>query len=40
LERGQGLFLFADRSVLEKPNDMFLPVWQTAKDGQAVSLLD
>jgi hypothetical protein len=40
LERGQGLFLFADRTVLEKPCDMFLAVWQTAKDDQTVSLLD
>src|ERR1039458_9753073 len=34
LERGQGLFLFADRTVLEKPTDMFLAVWQTGKKGQ------
>jgi hypothetical protein len=40
LERGQGLFLFADRTVLEKSNDMFAPVWQTTKEGQTVSLLD
>ena len=40
LERGQGLFLFADRTVLEKPGDMFLAVWQTGKEGQTVSLLD
>jgi hypothetical protein len=40
LERGQGLFLFADRTVLEKPGDMFLPVWQTGNAGQTVSLLD
>ena len=40
LERGQGLFLFADRTVLEKPDDMFLAVWRTGKDGQTVSLLD
>ncbi len=40
LERGQGLFLFADRTVLEKPADMFLAVWQTGKEGQTVSLLD
>ena len=40
LERGQGLFLFADRTVLEKPGDMFLPVWQTGKKGPLVSLLD
>jgi hypothetical protein len=40
LERGQGLFLFADRTVLEKPGDLFLAVWQTGKDGETVSLLD
>jgi hypothetical protein len=40
LERGQGLFPFADRTVLEKPGDMFLPVWQTGKKGPLVSLLD
>jgi hypothetical protein len=40
LKRGQGLFLFADRTVLEKPGNMFLPVWQTGKDGQTVGLLD
>ena len=40
LERGQGLFLFADRTVLEKPTDMFLAVWQTGKKGETVSLLD
>ena len=40
LERGQGLFLFADRTVLEKPGDMFLPVWQTGKKSPLVSLLD
>jgi hypothetical protein len=40
LERGQGLFLFADRTILEEPGSVFLPVLQTAKDGQKVSLLD
>jgi Replication-relaxation len=40
LERGQGLFLFADRTVLEKQGNMFLAVWQTGKEGETVSLLD
>jgi Replication-relaxation len=40
LERGQGLFLFADRKILEKPGDIFLAVWQSGKQGQLVSLLD
>ena len=40
LKRGQGLFLFADRTLLEKPGDVFSAVWQTGKEGQTVSLLD
>ena len=40
LERGQGLFLFADRTVLERPGAMFAPIWQIGKPGQTVSLLD
>jgi hypothetical protein len=40
LGRGQGLFLFAERSVLEEPGSVFLPVWKTAKAGETVSLLD
>jgi hypothetical protein len=40
LERGQGLFLFADQTILEKPGDMFSAVWQTGKEGKTVSLLD
>ena len=39
LERGQGLFLFADRTILEKPADMFSAAWQTGK-GETVTLLD
>lgn len=37
LESGQGLFLFADKSILA--GDM-LSGWRTAKDGNPVSLLD
>jgi hypothetical protein len=40
LKRGQGLFLFADRTILEEPGHMFRPVWQTGKGGQTVGLLD
>jgi len=40
LKRGQGLFLFADRTLLEKPGNMFLPMWQTGKGDRIVSLLD
>jgi hypothetical protein len=39
LKRGQGLFLFADRTVLEKPGLMLSPVWQTGREGETVSLL-
>jgi DNA-binding Lrp family transcriptional regulator len=38
LERGHGLFLFADRTILS--GDMFSPVWQTGKPGETGSLLD
>jgi hypothetical protein len=40
LKRGQGLFLFADRTVLEKPAQIFSPIWQTAGGSKTVSLLD
>jgi DNA-binding Lrp family transcriptional regulator len=40
LKRGQGLFLFTDRTVLEKPADMFGAVWQAGKGDQIVSMLD
>lgn len=38
LKRGHGLFLFADRSVLEK--DVLAPVWINGKQGDIGSLLD
>jgi len=38
LQRGHGLFLFADRSVLEK--DPFSPVWQCGKSAKKSALLD
>lgn len=38
LERGRGLFLFADRSVLKK--DLFSAVWQSGKSGEKVPILD
>jgi hypothetical protein len=40
LERGHGLFLFADKSILEKPGDIFSPVWRTGKSGEMGSLMD
>lgn len=38
LERGHGLFLFADRTILE--NDMLSPIWRTGKPGETGGLLD
>jgi hypothetical protein len=38
LKRGHGLFLFADRTVLEK--DLFSPVWQSGKSIDMSALLD
>jgi len=39
LQRGHGLFLFADRSILENPSDIFSPTWKTGRQGETVSLL-
>jgi hypothetical protein len=39
LERGRGLFLFADHTILEKAGDVFSKVWVTATPGQTTSLL-
>lgn len=38
LKRGHGLFLFADRTVLDK--DPFAPVWQCGKSAKISALLD
>jgi hypothetical protein len=40
LERGHGLFLFADRTILERPNDILSAVFQTGRPGQTSTLLD
>jgi hypothetical protein len=40
LERGHGLFLFADRSVLEKPEDIFSSIWQSGRDGRMATILE
>ena len=40
LKSGHGLFLFADRSVLDKSDEIFSPVWQAGKHGEFGSLLD
>lgn len=39
LKRGKGLFLFADRTIVEKPDDVFSAVWQTGTGGTG-GLLD
>jgi hypothetical protein len=39
LKRGRGLFLFADRSVLENPSGIFSSAWQTGKTGEIGNLL-
>jgi DNA-binding Lrp family transcriptional regulator len=39
LERGHGLFLFADRTILDKPEDILSAVWQTHRPGETTSLL-
>jgi DNA-binding Lrp family transcriptional regulator len=39
LQRGRGLFLFADKTILEKPNDLLGRIWKTPSGGTA-SLLD
>jgi hypothetical protein len=38
LKRGHGLFLFADRTVLEK--DLFSAVWRRGKSSEAAGILD
>ena len=38
LERGHGLFLFADRTILS--GDILSSIWQTGKPGETGSLLD
>lgn len=40
LKRGQGLFLFADSTVLERPDSMLSAIWHTAVPGKMDSLLD
>lgn len=39
LKRGHGLFLFANTTILEKPDEMLTPIWKTTKQEQPVSLL-
>ena len=40
LKRGHGLFLFADRTVLEKPSEILSRTWQTGRQGETARLLD
>jgi Replication-relaxation len=40
LKSGHGLFLFADRTVLEKSEDIFSPIWLSGGRDQIASLLD
>lgn len=40
LKRGRGLFLFADRTILEKPEFLFDPLWQTGNEGKTAALLN
>ena len=39
LQRGKGLFLFAEHSLFRNPGDIFSSVWQTCKEGETASLL-
>jgi len=39
LKSGRGLFLFADRSLLEKSGNIFSPIWRNGR-GEPVSLLE
>ena len=40
LASGHGLFLFADRTVLNNPDFLSTPVWHTGREGERGSLLD
>jgi hypothetical protein len=40
LKRGHGLFLFADRSILETPKGILSSFWHTGRQGETATLLD
>jgi len=40
LKSGHGLFLFADRSILERPEDILEALWSTGRAGEFSTLLD
>jgi hypothetical protein len=39
LKNGHGLFLFTDQGSLEKPDNIFSPIWQSGRQGESRSLL-
>ena len=39
LERGHGLFIFADQSILKQPTDLLSVAWQTGRAGESSTLL-
>jgi hypothetical protein len=39
LKHGHGLFLFADKGILEKPNNILSYAWRTGRAGEASTLL-
>lgn len=40
LNTGHGLFLFMDRTILERPNEILSQPWHTVRNGQTAALLD
>lgn len=40
LQRGHGLFLFADETILKKPADILSALWQTRRAGETTRLLE
>ena len=40
LNQGRGLFLFNDFNTLKSNPDLFLPVWQTVREGEKAALVD
>lgn len=40
LKHGQGLFLFADASILKQPHELLSRIWRTTNPDQRASLLD
>ncbi len=40
LKHGHGLFLFTDRSISEKPSEIFSHIWQTGRAGETSTLLN